>query len=145
MLRKILGDSDRETSSRVVRGPELDRALARLAIEPPDATWVALVRDNGLPVGCFPSQPGPGEDRIAAMSAAVLSLGERISRELRSGELHYALIAGVDGLTLVIVLSKAHVLALGLPRGVSLDAAFDGLRLSMIPLLQLLEITDLPI
>lgn len=144
MLRKVFG-SDKQSSSRQVGGPELDRALARLAVEPLQATWAALVRTNGLLVGCFPSQTTVHQDRISAMSAALLSLGERISKELRSGALHYALIAGEEGLNLVVVLDGDYMLALGLPPDVAVDAAFAGLRVSIIPLLQLLEIVEMPL
>lgn len=144
MLNKIFG-SDKQSSSRRVRGPELERVLARLAVEPPQATWVALVHTDGLLAGCFPSQTATHQNRIAAMSAALLSLGERISKELRSGALHYALIAGEEGLNLVVVLDGDYMLALGLSPDVAVDAAFAGLRVSIIPLLQLLEIVEMPL
>jgi predicted regulator of Ras-like GTPase activity (Roadblock/LC7/MglB family) len=79
------------------------------------------------------------------MSAAILALGERISKELESGDQHYTLVAGVNSLNLVVVLNSRYVLSLGLAPDVSLDAAFEGLRLNAIPLLQLLEIAELPI
>jgi len=42
-------------------------------------------------------KPGMEEDRIAAMSAAILSLGERVSEELAKGTLEQITIKGRDG------------------------------------------------
>ena len=41
---------------------------------------------------------GMDEDRVGAMSAAILSLGDRTSRELARGELEQVLIKGAQGL-----------------------------------------------
>ena len=145
MLRKILGGIDRQSPLQAVRGPALDEALARLVIEPPHAVWAALVSCDGLLAGCFPPAPAIHRDRISAMSAALLSLGERISKELDNGELHYAFIAGAQGLSLAVVLSQNYMLALELRGNVSVDAVFDDLRQSVTPLLQRLGIGSLPI
>jgi predicted regulator of Ras-like GTPase activity (Roadblock/LC7/MglB family) len=145
VLRKILGGTDGQSARKVKHGPELEKALAHLCLESPQATWAALVRTDGVPVSCFPSQPPVGQDRIALMSAAILALGERISKELQSGALHYTLVAGVEGLNLVIILDSHHMLALGLAPNASLDATFESLRVSTIPLLKLLDIVELPV
>jgi predicted regulator of Ras-like GTPase activity (Roadblock/LC7/MglB family) len=144
MLRKVFG-SEKRSSARRIDGAELEQALAGLVQTPPRATWAALVRTNGLLVGCFPSLNDTHQDRIAAMSAALLSLGERVSKELRSGALQYALIAGEEGLNLVVILDRDYMLALGLPPNVAPDAVLAGVRTSIIPLLQLLEIVEIPL
>ena len=145
MLRRLVGGRMRGTAAREIAAAELERALARLCLEPVSAAWAALVTTDGMVHACFPSQGSIGRDRIAAMSAATLSLGERISRELSTDALDYALIAGTDGATLVIALDAEHLLALGLPRTLSLDATFEGVRLSAVPLLQMLGITGLAV
>lgn len=43
-----------------------------------------LVSADGLPISSV-LKPGMEEDRIAAMSAAILSLGERVAEELAKG------------------------------------------------------------
>jgi len=79
------------------------------------------------------------------MSAAMLSLGERICGELGSGEMHYILIAGAKTLQLLIVLSEDYVLELELRPNVSVDAALNAIRESTGPLLQTLRIeTPMP-
>lgn len=145
MLRKMFGATDAKPSRQAESSPELEKALARLCVESPQAAWAALVRADGVFVRCFPSQHPVDEDRVAAMSAAILALGERIAKELQSGDLHYALVGGVKSLNLVIALDSRYVLTLGLAPDVSLDTAFEGLRLNAIPLLQQLDIAELPI
>jgi predicted regulator of Ras-like GTPase activity (Roadblock/LC7/MglB family) len=56
----------------------------------------SLVSADGLPISSV-LKPGMEEDRIAAMSAAILSLGERVSEELAKGTLEQITIKGHDG------------------------------------------------
>ncbi|MBN1661161.1 MAG: hypothetical protein JXA93_22405 [Anaerolineae bacterium] len=145
MLRKLVGGRTPAPAARDIPPADLERALARLCLEPVGAAWAALVTADGMVRGCFPSQGSIGRDRISAMSAAMSSLGERISRELSTGALGYTLIAGVEGATLMIALDDRHLLSLGLPRAHSLDAVFEGVRLSAVPLLRLLGIAAIPV
>jgi predicted regulator of Ras-like GTPase activity (Roadblock/LC7/MglB family) len=57
---------------------------------------VCLVSADGLPISSV-LKPGMEEDRIAAMSAAILSLGERVAEELAKGALEQITIKGHDG------------------------------------------------
>lgn len=56
----------------------------------------SLVSADGLPIASV-LKPGMEEDRIAAMSAAILSLAERVSEELAKGALEQISIKGNDG------------------------------------------------
>jgi predicted regulator of Ras-like GTPase activity (Roadblock/LC7/MglB family) len=141
VLNKLFGNRRRGS----LPGADAERALAGIVSHEPHVRHAALVRASGLFEGCFPARDSLGHDRLAAMSAALFSLGERVSKESRSGRLHYALVAGEDGLNLFLVLDRDHPLMVGLHPGASPDAVFDGLRLSAIPLLQLLSITERPI
>lgn len=145
MLRKLFASEAHHSVARHVSPAELERALACLCLEPPRAVWAALVTTDGLLRACFPPLSAGQRDRITAMSAAMLSLGERISCELATGALGYTLIAGADGATLLIALDDGHLLALGLPPANSLDAVFEGVRLSAVPLLQQLGMASLAI
>jgi predicted regulator of Ras-like GTPase activity (Roadblock/LC7/MglB family) len=100
-----------------------------------------VVTVDGLARGSFPQQAA--EDRISAMSAAMLSLGERICGELGSGEMRYVLIAGAKTLQLLIVLSEDYVLELELRPNVSVDAALNAVKESTGPLLKVLRIETL--
>ena len=53
----------------------------------------SLVSADGLPLASV-LKPGMEEDRIAARSAAILSLGERVSEELAKGSLEQITIKG---------------------------------------------------
>ena len=46
------------------------------------------------------------EDRVAAMSAAMLSLGERTSHELKRGLLEQSFVKGVSGYVLMMGAGK---------------------------------------
>jgi len=52
------------------------------------------------------------EDRVAAMSAAMLSLGERIASELGRGKLEQVYIKGLDGVVLLMAVGQDAVLSL---------------------------------
>jgi predicted regulator of Ras-like GTPase activity (Roadblock/LC7/MglB family) len=56
----------------------------------------SLVSADGLPISSV-LKPGMEEDRIAAMSAAILSLGERVVEELAKGALEQITIKGSNG------------------------------------------------
>jgi len=53
---------------------------------------------------------GMDEDRVGAMSAAMLSLGERTSQELARGELEQVLVKGKDGYILMTHANPESVL-----------------------------------
>lgn len=110
MLRKWFSPP-RKPATRAGAFPQ--RALAQIVLEPPAFQWAAVVSVSGRLEALFPDDPAVRE-RIAAMSAALLSLGERIARELGDGPLEYALIAGQQGKTLAFVLDGEHLLAAGL-------------------------------
>ena len=122
-----------ETESR-----QINEALSRLVLETPAVVRATVVTVDGLARGSFPQLAE--EDRISAMSAAILSLGERICNELGSGEMCYAIIAGAKTLQLLVVLSDDYVLELELRPNVSVDAALNAIKESMGPLSQTLRI-----
>ncbi|HRF93770.1 MAG TPA: roadblock/LC7 domain-containing protein, partial [Aggregatilineales bacterium] len=50
------------------------------------------------------------EDRVSAMSAAMLSLGERISSELGRGELEQVMVKGENGYVILTAVGEEAVL-----------------------------------
>jgi uncharacterized protein len=61
-----------------------------------DVQGAALVSPDGLPLAS--SLPGTmDEERTSAMSAAMLSLGERIGKELARGNVEKVMVEGNDG------------------------------------------------
>ncbi|HYY43778.1 MAG TPA: roadblock/LC7 domain-containing protein, partial [Actinomycetota bacterium] len=62
----------------------------------PDVEAAAVVSGDGLPMASALPE-GLEEDRIAAMSAALLSLGERAAENLGKGELGQVFVEGSEG------------------------------------------------
>jgi predicted regulator of Ras-like GTPase activity (Roadblock/LC7/MglB family) len=75
----------------------------------PDVEASAVVSVDGLIMAS--SLPGGiDEDRISAMSAAMLSLGDRIAEELQRGTLQRVYIEGSDGIIVLMAIGEEAVL-----------------------------------
>jgi predicted regulator of Ras-like GTPase activity (Roadblock/LC7/MglB family) len=74
----------------------LDEVLAALLRRAPELHAAAVVSYDGLPMASA-MPPGFDEDRVAAMSAALLSLGERASEGLGRGSLAQVYVEGENG------------------------------------------------
>jgi len=89
-----------------------DKMVARLRdmqVASPDIIASAVVSVDGLTMAS--ALPGDvEEDRVAAMSAAMLSLGERISGELGRGGLDEVYIRGEEGFVLLTAVGDEAVL-----------------------------------
>jgi len=80
---------------------QLVKMLKDLSGSTPDVEASAVVSSDGLVIAsALPSDVE--EDRVAAMSAAMLSLGERTSRELGRGDLEQVFIKGVSGYVILM-------------------------------------------
>jgi predicted regulator of Ras-like GTPase activity (Roadblock/LC7/MglB family) len=75
----------------------------------PDIEASAVVSVDGLTIASALPQ-GVEEDRVAAMSAAMLSLGERIATELGRGSLEQVYIKGSTGYVLLMSVGNEAVL-----------------------------------
>jgi len=121
---------------------EVERVLAQLCRDVSEVQWAALVTTTGLLVSLFPASTDLDEDRISAMCAATLSLGERITKELKHGILQSAVLAGSNGTNLVIALNQDYCLSVSLHAEASLELAFEKLRSSSRALHNLLGIRE---
>ena len=75
----------------------------------PDIEASAVVSVDGLIMASsLPS--GVDEDRISAMSAAMLSLGDRIADELNRGRLERVYISGANGIIVLMAIGDDAVL-----------------------------------
>jgi predicted regulator of Ras-like GTPase activity (Roadblock/LC7/MglB family) len=84
------------TSSYIGHGARLDALLTELMRRTPELEAAAVVTVDGLPMSsALPA--GMDEDRVAAMSAALLSLGERAAEGLGRGGLSQVHIQGESG------------------------------------------------
>jgi predicted regulator of Ras-like GTPase activity (Roadblock/LC7/MglB family) len=83
--------------------------LKDLAASSPDVEASAVVSVDGLTMAsALPAQVE--EDRVAAMSAAMLSLGERIANELGRGNLDQVYIKGENGYVVLMAVGSEAVL-----------------------------------
>lgn len=83
--------------------------LRELQAAAPDIVASAVVTADGLSLAS--ALPGDvEEERVAAMSAAMLSLGERISAELQRGTFEEVYIRGDQGMVLLTSVGRDAVL-----------------------------------
>ena len=91
------------------RSERLDRAIHGLVSQTPEIEAAAVVSFDGLPMASALPQ-AMDEDRVAAMSAALLSLGERAAQGLGRGELSQVYIEGDEGTVFLISCDDEAVL-----------------------------------
>jgi predicted regulator of Ras-like GTPase activity (Roadblock/LC7/MglB family) len=106
------------------RQADLVRVLQKLAEDLPDPDWVALVDDQGFVMACVPEDMAVDEDRVSAMTAALVSMGERVLEEVEGGDLRYANVSGSKRQYLSVVLTSDRLLSIGLRPGVAAQATF---------------------
>jgi predicted regulator of Ras-like GTPase activity (Roadblock/LC7/MglB family) len=87
----------------------LVETLDRLIVNSPDIQAAALVSLDGFTMASALPQ-GMQEDRVGAMSAAILGLGERAAAELGRGHLSQVFIEGADGYVLLMAAGDRAVL-----------------------------------
>ncbi len=91
------------------RAEKLVARLRDMQMAAPDIIASAVVSVDGLTIAsALPTDVE--EDRVAAMSAAMLSLGERISGELGRGGLDEVYIRGEEGFVLLTAVGDEAVL-----------------------------------
>jgi len=83
--------------------------LRELQVSSPDIEASAIVSVDGLSIASALPQ-GVEEDRVSAMSAAMLSLGERIATELGRGSLEQVYIKGQKGYVVLMSVGEEAVL-----------------------------------
>jgi predicted regulator of Ras-like GTPase activity (Roadblock/LC7/MglB family) len=91
------------------RSLQLDQILGTLLRQAPDVEAAAVVSFDGLPMAsALPA--GMDEDRVAAMSAALLSLGERAAQGLGRGDLSQVYVEGDNGTVFLVSADDEAVL-----------------------------------
>ncbi len=91
------------------RSSQMVSRLRDMQATAPDIIASAVVTVDGLTLASvLPSEID--EDRISAMSAAMLSLGERIASELQRGDLDEVYIRGEEGFVLLTAVGQEAVL-----------------------------------
>jgi predicted regulator of Ras-like GTPase activity (Roadblock/LC7/MglB family) len=91
------------------RTEEMVKLLKELQMTTPDIEASAIVSVDGLIIAsALPADVE--EDRVSAMSAAMLSLGERIASELHRGTLDQVFVRGEEGYVLLMSVGEEAVL-----------------------------------
>ena len=105
----VQGNRGQHAQTGVSRSAQLDRILSELVAQVPEIEAAAVVSFDGLPMAsALPL--GMDEDRVAAMSAALLSLGERAAEGLGRGELNQVYIEGENGTVFLVSADDEAVL-----------------------------------
>jgi predicted regulator of Ras-like GTPase activity (Roadblock/LC7/MglB family) len=92
-----------------IRSQQLDRVIADLLAQAPEVEAAAVVSFDGLPMAsALPATMD--EDRVAAMSASLLSLGERAAEGLGRGGLNQVYIEGASGTVFLVSAEDEAVL-----------------------------------
>jgi hypothetical protein len=91
------------------RTEQLMERLRDLQASSGDIEAAAIVSVDGLSMASS-LPPGIEEDRVSAMSAAMLSLGERIASELTRGELEQVNVKGQNGYVILTAIGEEAVL-----------------------------------
>ena len=79
---------------------EIERILLEIQRRIPDIEGVAIVTRDGLSIASLLHSESD-EDQISAMTAASLSLSERVVIELKRGIMEQVIISGSDGLIVI--------------------------------------------
>jgi predicted regulator of Ras-like GTPase activity (Roadblock/LC7/MglB family) len=91
------------------RTEQMVNRLRAMHAATPDIEASAVVSVDGLIIASA-LPPDIEEDRVSAMSAAMLSLGERISMELKRGSLEQVYIRGSAGLVVLTAIGNEAML-----------------------------------
>jgi predicted regulator of Ras-like GTPase activity (Roadblock/LC7/MglB family) len=120
------------------RTGRLVRRLQELQMNTPDVEATAVVSVDGLTMASsLPS--GVEEDRVAAMSAAMLSLGERIASELGRGMLDEVYVKGERGYVVLRAIGEEAVLTVLARQQTKLGLLFLDMRRASQDLVTILE------
>ncbi|HBB36333.1 MAG TPA: diacylglyceryl transferase [Cyanobacteria bacterium UBA8803] len=83
-----------------INSQKLGHILQNFVTATPDVQGAAMVTPDGLPLASsLPS--GMDDERVSAMSAAMLSLGERIGKELVRGAIDRIYVEGDEGFSIL--------------------------------------------
>ena len=94
----------------MTKSDQMSKVLKTLSTNTPDIEGAAVIDNDGLMIASALSQQ-LDEDSVAAMSAALLGLGERIVGELARGAFELVMIRGTDGFTILVRAGDGAVLA----------------------------------
>ncbi len=119
------------------RAALITRRLSTLASLTPELEAAAVISVEGLMIASRPSED-LSDDLLAAMSAAMLALGERIAADLKRGTLCQMMIKGDLGYVLLMAVSENAVLTTLVNEEAKLGLVFLDMQRTVEDLRQLL-------
>ena len=119
------------------RTEQMVARIKDLQISAPDIEASAVVSVDGLIIASA-LPPDVEEDRVSAMSAAMLSLGERIASELGRGILDQVYIRGANGYVILTSVGEEAVLTVLARKDAKLGLVFLDMRRAAEDLSQLI-------
>lgn len=120
------------------REDRLAAALDQLMANSPDIQASALVSLDGfIMASALPE--GVQEDRVGAMSAAILGLGERAAAELGRGRLTQVFIEGADGYVILIAAGNRAALTALAQHGAKLGLVLFDMRIAASSIAEILR------
>ncbi|GAI88759.1 unnamed protein product [marine sediment metagenome] len=111
----------------ISRTDKMSERLRDLQASSPDVEASAVISVDGLTIASALPESIEG-DRVAAMSAAMLSLGERISGELGRGVLDQVYIRGENGFMILMAVGDEAVLTVLARKQAKLGLLFLDMR-----------------
>ena len=130
-------------SDATSRSSQLDRALADLLAQAPEVEAAAVVSFDGLPMAsALPATMD--EDRVAAMSAALLSLGERAAEGLGRGGLNQVYIEGDNGTVFLVSADDEAVLVAVAAKGAKVGMMLYEVRRAAEAVAAALRVDEVP-
>jgi predicted regulator of Ras-like GTPase activity (Roadblock/LC7/MglB family) len=115
------------------RTEQMIDCLKDLQVSTPDIEASAVVSVDGL-IMASSLPAGVEEDRVSAMSAAMLSLGERIATELGRGMLDQVYIRGENGYVFLMSVGEEAVLTVLARQQAKLGLLFLDMKRSAVEL-----------
>lgn len=123
------------------RASQLDRTLTALLAQAPEVEAAAVVSFDGLPMAsALPATMD--EDRVAAMSAALLSLGERAAEGLGRGALSQVYIEGESGTVFLVSADDEAVLVAVAAKGAKVGMMLYEVRRAAAQVAEVLRAED---
>ena len=107
----------------MVQASVVQDLLQKFVTSTSDIQGAALVSPDGLPISSVLSVE-MDEERTAAMSAAILSLGERIGQELARGIIERIFVEGEKGYSILVNCGRDAVLLILAGKGVKQGLLF---------------------
>ena len=119
------------------RADEVEQVLKRLESVPGIEGSALVSADGFMLASSLP--PEMSEDRIAAMGAAMVSVAERVNRELNRGKFEMTIISGSDGYTLATDVGLEAILIVLASKNAKLGLVFYEVRRAAEDLMKILS------